>query len=297
MNSVLVFGSINHDTIVSTPRRPQAGETLLGHSVTTQPGGKGANQAVAAARLGARVKMFGSVGADAAGSMMVDSLANEGVDVVGVLRAQVETGAAILTVSDDGENSIIVIPGANKHVGEWQVQELETTVKPGDVVVFQLEIPLAIIAPALKVAQDGNARTILNAAPAHEITSLLPQVDILVVNETEAELLGGYPVASVAEAQRAAANFANAYEVVAIVTLGSLGSVVAEGENLLHIPAVSVDAVDTTGAGDTFVGALAAFLADGMSIAEAAHMASRAGAIACVALGAQASMPTRAALL
>lgn len=297
MNSVLVFGSINQDTIVSAPRAPRGGETLLGHSLTTLPGGKGANQAVAAARLGARVKMFGSVGADAAGESMVASLSAEGVDVAGVLRIPTETGAAILTVTDDGENSIIVIPGANNEVGAAQIQALEESLGEGDIAVFQLEVPLVSIAAALNVAQRRKARTILNAAPAREIANLLPNVDILVVNESEAELLSGTPVSTLDQARTAAAGFAQAHNVIAIVTLGSMGSVLAEGGEVLHVPAVAVDVVDTTGAGDTFVGALAAFLAEGMNLEDAVQMASRAGARACLALGAQASMPTRNSLV
>ncbi len=296
MNSVVVFGSINQDTIVSAPRAPRAGETLLGHSLTTLPGGKGANQAVAAARLGAQVKMFGSVGTDAAGDAMVTSLSREGVDVSGVLRVPAETGAAILTVTDDGENSIIVIPGANNDLGAAHIHALEESLVQGDIAVFQLEVPLVSIAAALSMAQARKARTILNAAPARDIANMLPNVDILVVNESEAELLAGHPVTTLDEARAAAAGFAAAHNVTAIVTLGSMGSVLAEGGGVLHVPSVAVDAVDTTGAGDTFVGALAAFLAEGMSIEDAVKMASLAGARACLALGAQASMPTRNSL-
>ncbi|WP_427005247.1 ribokinase [Pseudarthrobacter sp. H2] len=296
MTSVLVFGSINKDTIVSIARAPRLGETLLGRSVMTAPGGKGANQAVAAARLGANVRMFGAVGIDADGDMMLATLSHEGVDVSCVARVRTETGSAILTVTDDGENSIIVIPGANRQVGAGQIEQLGSSVRPGDIVVAQLEVPLDEVVAALETAQNRNAHTILNAAPAQDIARLLPLVDILVVNESEAALLWGAPVDSVDDARLAAAHCVNDYAVVAVITLGSSGLVIADANSIDHVPAHAVKAVDSTGAGDTFVGALAAFLAEGMSLRDAAGLASRAGAVACTALGAQASMPMRASL-
>lgn len=297
MNSVLVLGSINKDIIVTTARAPKPGETLLGRCAVTGPGGKGANQAVASSRLGAKVQMFGAVGSDADGDAMLTALSLEGVDVSCVARGGAQTGSAILTVTDDGENSIIVVPGANNLVGHHQVEQLEAAIRAGDILVAQLEVPLTTVADALGIAKGRGARTILNAAPAQDITALLPHVDVLVVNETEASLLWGAAIKDVDDARRAATDFVREHEVASIITLGGSGAVLADNEGAQFVPAHVVNVVDTTGAGDTFVGALATFLAEGMELSHAVNVAARAGAATCTALGAQASMPDRDSVL
>lgn len=294
MSSVLVLGSINLDHVVTVEKHPLPGETILAEGLHLFPGGKGANQAVAAARLGADVQMHGLVGDDASGRQMVDALDREGVDtsLIGV-RGKV-SGSAFLTVSADGENSILVVQGANGRMETRDTNRLRDAIRSGDLVVIQLEIPVAAATAGAEAAKRAGARVILNAAPAKDVGDLLNHVDLLVVNQSEAEFLVQSRVGTLTEALQAARAIRDQRGPDTIITLGANGAVLADSRRARHIAGVRVPVVDTTGAGDTFVGALAALLAEGSKTEAAVEFAVRAAALACTGLGAQISMPHRA---
>lgn len=294
MSRVVVFGSINADLMVRVPVVPRAGETLLGRTVTHLHGGKGANQAVAAARMGADVAMIGAVGQDDTGQRQLANLAANGIDVSAVTREPSPTGLAVVTVTDTGENSIIVVAGANRCVGGDHVEAMLRNVLPGDLLLAQLELPSAVVAEALHSARAKGARTVLNAAPMTELDGLLGAVDILVVNETEAESLSlrRHLDTDVNDPTRTAQRLAHELEVRLVMTLGARGSVMAEPSGrLTQVQGRKVAAVDTTGAGDTFVGAFCATVAAGRDQTKALQLANHAAAVACTAAGAQTAMP------
>ena len=296
MSSVLVLGSLNLDHVVTVRKHPLPGETVLAENLHLFPGGKGANQAVAAARLGADVQMHGLVGDDASGRQLVEALEREGVDTSSIgVRGEV-SGSAFLTVSADGENSILVVQGANGRLDSTDAGPLAESLDTGDVLVIQLEIPMTAVTAGVDAARQAGARVILNAAPAKDVGALLRHVDLLVVNESEAEFFVGSRVSTLPEALEAARTIRDQHGPDTIVTLGALGAVLADSDQLRHIAGVRVSAVDTTGAGDTFVGALAALLAEGSETEAAVEFAVRAAALACTGLGAQNSMPHRAQL-
>jgi ribokinase len=293
MSRVVVLGSLNMDLVVSLSRLPRSGETVIGDRLQRFPGGKGANQAVAAARLGAEVAMVGRVGKDSFGEELLSSLRTDGVAVDGVERdANEPTGAALILVEKGGENMIAVARGAGGVVGDADVARATTKLRELDVLLLQLEIPLAAVASAARRAKAAGAWVILNAAPAAALeASLLRQVDVLVVNELEAEPILGRPAADSQEAEEAARIAVERGARSAVVTLGAAGAVLADGNAIHRMKALRVDAVDATGAGDAFVGALAAALAAGAALVEAAELAGAAGAAAVTKPGAQASLP------
>ncbi|WP_165912846.1 ribokinase [Tamaricihabitans halophyticus] len=284
-NRVIVVGSANADLVVAVDRRPGAGETVLGADTVVLPGGKGANTAVAAGKLGARVALFGAVGTDAHGQLLLDSLRNAGVDTALVRTVDRPTGIAYITVTPDGENSIIVSPGANSAVADIEPTMLDTAA----VVVGSLEIPLPVVEHAMAAAAAHGARPVLNLSPATEVSAAtLAVLDPLVVNEHEASwLLGGRTGA----ATELATELRTLGPRSVLITLGARGAVVADDQGTIEVPAPSVRAVDTTGAGDAFAGALAAALAGGAGLAEAARQASRVAAISVTKPGAQPSYP------
>ena len=282
---VVVVGSANMDLVVPVPRHPSGGETILGGELQRHPGGKGANQAVAAARSGgARTTFVGALGPDEFGDLLEDSLGAAGVEVDLIERVDAATGVALIAVTADGENSIIVAPGANGHVriGRAQADRLATA----DVVLAQLEVPLEAVQAA---AEATDARLVLNAAPSRELPDALWQViDVLVVNEHEAADLAGRDGSP---ATLAAALLERVPSVV--ITLGGAGSLVADRDRApVTVPAFAVDVLDTTGAGDAYCGVLAAELAGGAALADAARVAAAAGALATTVRGAQESAPT-----
>ncbi|WP_270887140.1 ribokinase [Pedococcus sp. 5OH_020] len=292
MSSVIVFGSINADMVVRVPVTPRPGETLMGRDVSYVSGGKGANQAVAAARMGAAVAMIGAVGSDDNGQRQIDNLAANGVDVSMVTQECPSTGLAVVTVTDVGENSIVVVPGANHAVGTKHVSAMAEKVRRGDLVVTQLELPQPVVADALRAAQARGARTVLNAAPMGDLSDLLDAVDVLVVNETEAQSLGHQRQLRPDEPASMAEQLAQELAVIIVMTLGAEGAVIAHpGGRRWRVPGDNVVAVDTTGAGDTFVGALCAALAAGRDETSALEQANHAAALACTAAGAQSAMP------
>ena len=283
---IVVLGSLNVDLVTRVPALPRAGETVIGDRLLTFTGGKGANQAVAAARLGGRVAMVGRVGRDAGGDALLRQLALDGVDSAGVERDGEEpSGAALIMVGPDGENLIAVAPGANGHVGDADVERALGAAGPDGLLVLQLEIPLAAAARAI----GAGRRVLLNAAPATADLppGLLRGLEALVVNESEAAALLGGAAAGVEAARELHAAGAR----LAVVTLGAAGAALCDAGGARLAEPFRVAAVDTTAAGDAFVGALAVGLAAGRPAAEAVRFANAAGAAAATRAGAQESLP------
>jgi ribokinase len=303
MNQVIVVGSANIDLITQVDQLPRAGETVLGSDVAQRPGGKGANQAVAASRLGADTVMFAAVGEDAFGDQVVVSLATQGVRVEHIARVPaVATGLATVTVSASGENCIVVASGANARLDPSALAALEQVCTAGDVLVLQLEIPLATCLAAARTARERGAGVVLNAAPPPRpgdalFLDLLREVDVLILNEGEALELAsrnGLPDGSdwtaLADGLRALGPRN------CVVTLGAQGAVAATPAGTCAQGSFRVDVVDTTGAGDAFCGAFAAAYAQGQELAEALRRGCAAGAVATTQLGAQSALPTAADL-
>jgi ribokinase len=286
-----VLGSINLDLVVRVAVLPRPGETVLGDRLLRFAGGKGANQAVAAARLGAEVRMIGRVGSDAFGDELIRGLEEDRVDVSGIVRDGDEpSGAALIVVEEGGQNTVTVAPGANGRVGEAEVRRLAETLGPADVVVLQLEIRIDAVRAAVDASHAAGARVVLNAAPATFPVSL-PLVDLLVVNEAEATALSGVAVTDPESAEGAAAALGHTASAVA-VTLGAAGSVLWEKGRITRVEPWHVQAVDATAAGDAFVGAVAYHLATGGPLEHAVNLGSAAGAVAVTRLGARSSLPT-----
>jgi ribokinase len=290
---IVVLGSLNVDLVIRVASLPKPGETVLGDRLQTFAGGKGANQAVAAARLGGRVSIVGRVGNDRFGEMLLAQLRQDGVDSSAVVGDVEEpSGSALILVGSDGQNMIAVAPGANGAVGEAEVERAMDCLDPGGLLVMQLEIPIEAVGAAIGKARQGRRRILLNAAPARRLPpELLLGLDVLVVNDSEATSMFGESVSDVDAACRAA-RAANEIGVrLAVVTLSERGAVFAVRGACQHIPAFSVKAVDTTATGDAFVGALAVGLTNGDALEKAVRFANAAGAAAVTRLGAQASLP------
>ena len=292
MADIIVIGSLNADLVVRAPRFPAPGETISGEDLVIIPGGKGANQAVAAARHGASVAMVGRIGNDSFGPMLTQNLQKNNVDTTNVKNDPSATGTAIIVVDADGQNSIVLSPGANGQVTPTDVDSI--SFQDADILLLQFEIPLEAVIHAASTARQNGLRVILNPAPAQSIpNSLLADIDILVPNESELQLLTSMPVSDVASAEPAAqALLAKGVKTV-IVTLGSNGALLVMSEQTTHIPAFRVDVVDTTAAGDAFIGGLAAALLKSNSLEEAVHYGNASGALAATKFGAQPSLPTQ----
>ena len=292
---VVVFGSLNMDLAVRVPRMPLPGETLTGHGFLPNPGGKGANQAVACARQGAQVDMIGRVGNDGFGAGLRAALVAQGVDASGVgTTDEMSTGVAMIMVDDAAQNCIAVVPGANASVGAQDAETLRQRVAGAGLLLLQLEVPMAAVLGAAAIARQTGCPVLLNPAPAQALPEALwPLVDILVLNETEAALFSGLPAVPPGNANEAASLLLRRGPHHVIVTLGEHGVVWASAAGTRHLPALKVQAVDTTAAGDTFIGALAALVVEGRSMEEALSHAIRAAAICVTRIGAQASMPSR----
>ncbi|MFF7387178.1 ribokinase [Streptomyces scabiei] len=289
---LLVVGSANADLVIGVERRPGAGETVLGSDLAVHPGGKGANQAVAAARLGARTALLARVGDDGNGRLLLDSQRAAGVDTAGVLVGGAPTGVALITVDPSGDNSIVVSPGANGKLTPGDVRAAEGLLRASRVVSAQLEIPLETVVEVVRRLPEGT-RFVLNPSPPRELPAeVLAACDPLIVNEHEARVIvGGELAGSPSEEDWARALLALGPRSV-VVTLGAEGALVATAEGSARVAAVKVDAVDTTGAGDAFTAALAWRLGAGAEPAEAAAYAARVGAAAVTKAGAQVSFPT-----
>lgn len=295
MGHIVVLGSLNVDLVARVPRLPRPGETIMAESLQTFPGGKGANQAAAAARLGGAVTIIGRVGSDAFGTMLLQSLERDGVNVSGVARdAQAPTGTALILVDPNGENVITVAAGANASLGGDEVRRALAALDPAGLLVLQLEIPPQVARAAIEGARRKHVRTLLNAAPAGRLDpSLLAGLDILVVNGPETAALVGRPVEDTRSAEYAAVELHQRGVQLAVVTLGAAGSVFCLNGSAERVDPFTVTAVDSTAAGDAFVGALAVALRDGIAVPGALRLANAAGAVAASKAGAQSSLPRR----
>ncbi|MDE0012783.1 MAG: ribokinase [Candidatus Poribacteria bacterium] len=297
---VTVVGSLNIDLVCHATKRPDKGETLIGDAFDIFTGGKGFNQATAAARLGAEVTLIGSVGADSFGEMLLIATENEHIDSRFVRkRTDTGTGVATIVVEPDGDNSIIVVPRANMALTTTDIDAAADCISDADVLLLQLETPIAASEHAAAIAKAHGTTVILNPAPAQPLPdSLLASVDILTPNQSETEFLSGIQVSNDEDARNAAevlrARMVDTTTSAVVLTLGEQGALILTSRTSERIPAFSVDAVDTTGAGDAFCGALATALASGETLGEAIALANAAGAVAVTVIGATPSMPTRA---
>ncbi|MDU9028773.1 ribokinase [Pseudomonas mediterranea] len=291
---VVVIGSLNMDLVTRAPRLPRGGETLIGESFSTIAGGKGANQAVAAARLGAQVSMVGCVGSDAYGQELRGALLAEGIDCQAVSVVEGASGVALIVVDDNSQNAIVIVAGANGALTPEVLDGFDKVLQGADVIICQLEVPDATVGHALKRGRELGKIVILNPAPA---SRALPAdwyacVDYLIPNESEAAMLSGLAVDSLETAEAAAAQLIAAGAGKVVVTLGAQGLMFANGSSFEHFPAPRVKAVDTTAAGDTFVGGFAAALANGKSEVDAIRFGQVAAALSVTRVGAQPSIPT-----
>ena len=293
--SVLVLGSINLDLVVEAPRLPRPGETLRGTAFHTSPGGKGANQAVAAARQGASTRLIGRVGADAFGEQLVEAIRAAGVRVSAIsIDRDAPTGVALICVAEKGENTIVTVKGANGNVGSEELGVLERIRLQSLVLLMQLEIPIAVARAAAESAREAGLIVILDPAPVTELPEeLLGNVSWITPNETEAEALTGIEPSDERSAARAGEALRSRGVERVAVKLGSRGCVYVGPEGTIAIPAPKVDAVDTVAAGDAFNGALAASLVAGHDVEGTLRRACSAGAIAATRRGALPSLPTR----
>lgn len=279
---VLVVGSVNADLVIGVERRPSAGETVIGSDLATYPGGKGANQAVAAARLGGRVAFVGRIGSDGHGELVRAALRGDGVDISRLMATPGPNGVALITVGPEGDNSIIVSPGANARVAEADVMAAKPLFADASVVSVQLEIPVPAVLAAARSGTAAGARVVVNLSPPADVPEeLLTLADPLVVNEHEAAFLGGVDAAGLlARGARSV-----------VITRGAAGAVVADRTGVTEVASPPAVVVDTTGAGDAFTGALCLRLARGDDLPAAARFAVRVGAVTVGRAGAQSSFP------
>ncbi len=291
--AIVVIGSINVDMVVKTPHLPKPGETVTGKEFFTAAGGKGANQAVAAARLGGEVLMLARVGGDDFGDAAVENLRAEGIDTRRVTRAEgLPTGVALISVDERGENQIVVAPGANDSLGPDFIESAFADVREASLILLQLEIPLESVQQVLRLARQKHCRVILDPAPARELPrSMLERIWLLTPNEIEAETLSGVKVDDADTARAAAEKLLAAGAENLAVTLGSRGVLLANEHFNEVIPAPKVDAVDSTAAGDCFNGALASALAQGHGLPECVRFGCAAAAKSVTRRGAQSSLP------
>lgn len=281
------------DLVTRAPRLPRGGETLIGQSFTTVSGGKGANQAVAAARLGAQVSMIGCVGNDAYGEALRGALLAEQIDCQAVSTVDGSSGVALIVVDDSSQNAIVIVPGANGALTAEAIDRFDSVIRAADVLICQLEVPDASVGHVLKRGRELGKTVILNPAP---VSRPLPSdwyasIDYLIPNESEASALSGLSVDSLETAQAAATRLIALGAGKVIITLGAQGSLFADGQRFEHFPAPAVKAVDTTAAGDTFVGGFAAALAAGKDEAQAIRFGQVAAALSVTRAGAQPSIP------
>jgi len=295
---IVVLGSLNMDVVVRVPHAPIAGETLQGHSIHSIPGGKGGNQAVSCARQGALVSLIGCVGADANGEALRQALHHDGIDTSAVTtHAAAPTGTALVMVEDTGQNRIVVIAGANACV-EIDEVALAAQLQDAAFLIAQFETPMAQVTRAMTAAHRAGCRVLLNPSPVQPINDALwPLVDTLVVNEVEAQTLSGQTVDSPRNAAIAGKQLHARGVARVVITLGSSGAVVIDADGARHHPALVVTAIDTTAAGDTFLGALAVTLACGTSLDEGVRLGIRSAALCVTQQGAQTSIPLRDAVL
>ncbi len=283
------------DLVVKSARIPAVGETILGGDFLMTPGGKGANQAVAAAKLGAEVSFVARLGRDVFAEQSLSSLRKEGVNTEYVVTTeQTPSGVALIMVDHAGDNVIVVAPGANQKLSPQDVEKAQSAISSSGAVVAQLEVPLGTVEFSARLANGAGVPFILNPAPARKLSlELLAMVDVLTPNETEAAILTGLEVTNKDSADVAARELLKSGVKAVILTMGAKGFLLAAGETTEFVLAVKVDAVDSTAAGDAFTGALAVGLAQGQTLRDAAFFANHAAALSVTRMGAQSSMPTR----
>ena len=297
---ILVVGSVNMDLVVRAPQIPAPGQTVLGNNFVTTPGGKGANQAIAAARLGGRCCFLGRLGDDSYGRALLANMRAEGIDCAAVMTTRdTPTGVAVIIVDDQGENSIVVASGANFHMTPDDVFSRQDLFEQAAVVVLQLELPLPTVLAAVELSRRHDCKVILDPAPAPpRMPAELFKVHIISPNASEAEALTGKKIVEERLAKVVASDLIARGASAAVLKLGPQGSmVVTAGGDIRSLPAFKVAIEDTTAAGDAFTGALAVAVAEGTHLAEAARFANAAGALACTKLGAQSAMPSRAEVI
>lgn len=294
--TILIVGSANVDLVTRVPRCPRPGETLLGRSFSVVMGGKGANQAVAAARLGARTFFAGCVGKDAFGAMQREALTREGIDLTYLKTHPTEpTGTAVIFVADEGQNSIVVTPAANYGILPEDVAALKPLFSHIDAVLLQLEIPLETVEAVLRLASEQKVLSILDAGPAQKVpASIIAQADLISPNETEVEAITGVAVTSLDDARDAAEKLLEMGAQEVVLKLGSRGALYMGRDEWFHAPAFQIDPVDTVAAGDAFTAGLAIAWRSELYRRDAVRFANAAGAIAAMRPGAQPSMPRRA---
>ncbi len=293
MKNICVIGSLNMDLVVNVDTMPKPGQTIIGRNLKEVQVGKGANQAVAMARLNGNVSMIGKVGEDGFGQTLINSLKNDKVDTTYIQTTKGSTGVALITVDKNAQNSIVVSPGANFEVKEEDIDNNIEAIKNSDIVVLQLETPLNTIKYALNKAKELNKYTILNPAPALKLDDeIIKNVDLLTPNETELEIISGVSIENEEDIQKAAQIMIEKGVKELIVTLGSKGSLYINKEKSMFKKAYKVEAIDTTAAGDSYTGALAVALSNDKDVEEAMDFASKVGALSVMKEGAQSSLPT-----
>ena len=294
MIDVVVIGSLNMDLVIQTPRFPAAGETIQGGDLATYPGGKGANQAVAASKQGLNVAMIGMAGKDQFGSRLLETLKEQGVDVQGISQhASAATGTALILVDQDGENVIVLSPGANAKLAPEDIDQHLSLLGKSKYLLMQFEIPLETVMHAAVTAHKMGVTVILNPAPGRDIPrQLLETVDILVPNESELGIISNQPVRNLPEAKSAARSLVDGPLSAVVVTLGGQGAYLVTGQEEMHVKAPEIEVVDTTAAGDSFIGGLLSGLGRDETLPEAVKYANCAGALATTKPGAQPSLPT-----
>lgn len=294
MSKIIVVGSLNMDLVINTAKVPVMGETVLGNGFMTAPGGKGANQAVAASKLGGEVLMIGCIGNDAFGKELIDNLERNKVHTkyIKILNG-ISTGIAVIVVKD-GNNFIIVDPGANFKLTPEMIYELENVIKNTSFLVIQLEIPIETVEAAISIAAKHGVRVVLNPAPAMKLTDeFLSKVDILVLNETESQIITGIEVEGVEDAKKVVSAAKKIGVRQVIVTIGKNGAVYNRENEIIHTPVPKVEVIDTTAAGDSFIGAVVVALSQGKGIDEAVYYANMVGALTVTKKGAQTSLPDK----
>jgi ribokinase len=290
---ITVIGSTNTDMVIKGQKLPAPGETILGGAFFMNPGGKGANQAVAAARLGGNVTFITKIGNDIFGDQSLKNLKNEDIDTKYVLTDNINpSGVALITIDENGENCIVVAPGANSNLLKTDVELAKSTINNSEIILLQLEIPIETIEYSAQLAFDLGKKVILNPAPAQRLSdSLLKNLYIISPNETEAEILTGIKITNKATIEKAAKILKSKGVEIVIITLGAEGAYVLSDSYNEIVPSVKVKAIDTTAAGDTFNGALASALCKGSELIDAIQFANKAAAISVTRMGAQASIP------
>ncbi|MBO6247350.1 MAG: ribokinase [Bacteroidales bacterium] len=291
---ILVIGSTNTDMTAFCAKMPAPGETVLGNDFVMGPGGKGANQAVAAKRLGGDVKFICKVGDDIFGEDTIRHFKEEGLDTSGVMISKKPSGVALITVDESAENCIVVASGANNDYTQEDIRSCEAMIKDCDILLMQLEIPVPAVIEAAKIAHEAGKTVVLNPAPAIDLPEeIFKYISLFIPNENELEKYSGVPVEGEETAAKAAKALMDKGVGDLIVTMGSKGSLICQGEETAFVQAHKVEAVDTTGAGDCYCGALCVGLSENMSLKEAASFATKASALAVQRPGAQNAMPYR----